>query len=265
MPVGVLASYECRAVEIDGVTRDVFTKGQGPGVIVMAEIPGITPKVIEFADRVVVLGCTVWLPRLFGEAGREMTAAYTVRSIVPACVSREFSAFATGRTTPVALWLRELARRCHAECGGPGVGAVGMCFTGGFALGMMVDRSVIAPVMSQPSVPIGVTRRQRRDLGISPADLAVVKERTVADGVCVLALRFSHDPMAPAERFETLRRELGDAFIGVEIDSSRGNPYGHPLIAHSVLTEHLIDEPGQPTHDALHQVLDFLGDRLLPS
>jgi hypothetical protein len=137
-----------------------------------------------------------------------------------------------------------------------------MCFTGGFALGMMVEPSVIAPVLSQPSLPIALTRRHRADLGIDPADLDVVKGRA-ADGVCVLALRFSHDAMAPRDRFDTLRRELGDAFIGVEIDSSRGNPHGHPIVAHSVLTEHLIDEPGQPTHDALCQVLDFLRARLL--
>ena len=69
--------------------------------------------------------------------------------------------------------------------------------------------------------------------------------------------------MAPGDRFETLRRELGDGFIGVEIDSSKGNAHGHPKAAHSVLTEHLIDQPGTPTREALDQVLDFFSDRLL--
>jgi dienelactone hydrolase len=262
--VAGLESYEKTSFTHDGKTRDVFRQGTGPAVIVMAEIPGITPKVLEFADRVVALGCTAVLPHLFGVPGKEASGPYTVASIVPACVSREFSHWATGKTSPITEWLKALARDEHARCGGPGVGAVGMCFTGGFALGMMVDETVLAPVLSQPSLPFGVTGAQRRDLGISDADLVKVKQR-VDDGMCVLGLRFTHDRMAPEERFQRLREELGDGFVGVEIDSSPGNAWGHPKVAHSVLTEHLIDEPGQPTRDALDQVLDLFKTRLLPA
>src|SRR5205807_7687330 len=130
-------------------------------------------------------------------------AAYAVQSIFPACVSREFHAFATGRASPVTVWLRALAKQAHDECGGPGVGAVGMCFTGGFALAMMVDDTVVAPVLSQPSLPFPVTKKHRRDLGISNADLERVKERT-EQGVCVLGLRFTGDRLAPAERLQRL-------------------------------------------------------------
>src|SRR6185295_2524318 len=98
-------------------------------------------------------------------------------------------------------------------------GAVGMCFTGGFALGMMVDERMLAPVLSQPSLPAPLGAPARAALDLDPADLAVVTRRA-ADGVCVLGLRFTGDKASPPERFETLRRELGDAFIGVEIDSS---------------------------------------------
>ena len=177
-------------------------------------------------------------------------------------MSKEFAAFAANRTAPVTVWLRALAADAHERCGGPGVGAVGMCFTGGFALGMMVDERLIAPVLSQPSLPIGLSGKARRGLQLSDADLARVKART-ADGVCVLGLRFTGDPFVKAERFERLRQELGDNFIGVEIDSSPGNPWGFPKNAHSVLTEHLVDEPGNPTHDALDQVLDFFRERLV--
>ena len=156
-----------------------------------------------------------------------------------------------------------MCREEHARCGGPGVGAIGMCFTGGFALALMVDDSVLAPVLSQPSLPFPLSKAHKRDLNLSDADLARVKERA-AEGVCVLGLRFSHDSMAPAERFQRLREELGDAFVAVEIDSSPGNPWGHPRMAHSVVTEHLVDEPGQPTREALDQVLDFFVDRLRP-
>jgi len=137
-----------------------------------------------------------------------------------------------------------------------------MCFTGGFALGMMADAPVVAPVLSQPSVPFPIGARRKADLGISGAELATVKQK-VAAGDCVLGLRFTGDPMAPGDRFATLRRELGDGFIGVELDSSPGNPHNHPKAAHSVLTEHLVDQPGTPTREALDQVLDFLAKRLL--
>jgi dienelactone hydrolase len=245
-----------------GKTRTVYRSGTGPAVIVMAEIPGITPAVADFARRVRELGCTVVLPVLFGDPGAEPGALGMARSLVPSCVSKEFAAFATGSTAPVTVWLRALARDAHASCGGPGVGAVGMCFTGGFALAMMADAELIAPVLSQPSLPIGFTKKAKESVQLSDADLARVKER-VADGVCVLGLRFTGDLAVPAERFERLRRELGDGFVGVEIDSSKGNPWGIPARAHSVLTEHLVDEPGHPTREALDQVLELFRSRLV--
>ena len=247
----------------DDKTRDIYRKGEGPAVIVMAEIPGITPNVAAFARRVVEIGCTAVLPVLFGTPGKDPSIPYALRSTVPACVSKEFSAFAAGRTAPVTDWLRALAADEFDKCGGKGVGAVGMCFTGGFALGMMLDDHLIAPVLSQPSLPIGFSAKKKADLHLSPEDLATVKKRVEQDDVCVLGLRFTGDKLSPPERFETLRRELGDGFIGVEIDSSKGNPHGHRGAAHSVLTEDLKDEPGQPTQDALVQVLDFFRDRLV--
>jgi len=260
--VNALSQYSCSPFEADGDTRDVYRKGSGPAVIVMAEMPGITPKVLAFAERVIALGCTVYLPHLFGQPGKGINPATVSRAILPACVSKDFSAWALNTTSPVTVWLRALARHAHEECGGPGVGAIGMCWTGGFALGMMVDPSVIAPVLSQPSLPVATTKRHRADIGLSPQDLAVVKERA-EDGVCVLGLRFSGDPMVPQARFDTLERELGDRFIGVTIDSSKGNAAAVPRSAHSVVTEHLVDEPGHPTREALDQVLDFFRDRLL--
>jgi dienelactone hydrolase len=248
----------------EGETKTVYRAGSGPTVIVIAEMPGITPDVAAFAKRVVAIGCSVTLPVLFGTPGRAISGGYALRSITSGCVSREFSTMALRRTSPVTTWLRALAKHEHERSGGPGVGVVGMCFTGGFALGMMVDDTVLAPVLSQPSLPFPVSKKHKADIGISDADLARVKQRT-ADGVDVRGLRFTCDRLSPGERFETLRRELGDRFIGVEIDSSKDNPHGLPKAAHSVLTEHLVDEPGHPTHDALQQVLDLFRTKLLVS
>jgi dienelactone hydrolase len=259
-----LADYSENTFEFEGKSRRVFRRGEGPAVIVIAEIPGITPSVVEFADRVVDLGCTAVLPHLFGEPGAEATMGRALGVVTWGCVSREFATWVTRRTSPVTVWLRALGRHEHERSGGPGIGVVGMCFTGGFALAMMVDDTVLAPVLSQPSLPFPVSRRHKRDLGIDDADLVRVKERCAA-GVEVLGLRFTGDVAAPPARFSRLRDELGDAFVGVEIDSSKGNARGIPRSAHSVLTEHLVDEPGHPTRDALDKVLDLFRTRLLAS
>ena len=256
-----LEGFTKESFEAGGKRRDIYRAGTGPAVIVISEIPGITPRVAEFGRRVVEAGCTAVMPSLFGDPGRPPSGAYALASIGPACISREFSAFALKKTSPITVWLRQLAAAEYERCGGPGVGAVGMCFTGGFALAMMVDDVMLAPVLSQPSLPFPLSKKFKADIGISDADLARVKERT-AEGVCLLGLRFSNDPFCFEERFATLRRELGDAFIAVEIDSSPGNPHGHPKSAHSVLTEHLQDREGTPTRAALDQTLTFFREKL---
>jgi dienelactone hydrolase len=260
-----LADFTRTEFTAEGKARDVYRIGSGPGVVVISEMPGITPRVADFGRLLAREGFTAVLPHVFGEPGRPPSAGYVLRSISWGCVSREFATMATRRTSPVTTWLRALARSLHAELGGPGVGVVGMCFTGGFALAMMVDDAVMAPVLSQPSLPFAVGRARRRDLGISDDDLARVKER-VDDGVCVLGLRFTADPAVPADRFQRLRDELGDGFVGVEIDSSPGNPWGLKKGAHSVLTEELKeDDPEHATRHALDQVLDLFRTRLRPA
>jgi len=259
---GPLGSFEQSDFTADGESRVIYRTGSGPAVIVMSEIPGITPKVAEFGQRVADAGFTAVLPHLFGEDGRGASGGYVFSSLSRACISREFTLMAQGRTSPIISWLRALAKEEHTRCGGPGVGAVGMCFTGGFALGMMVDDVVVAPVLSQPSLPFPLTKSLRRDVGLAPADLQRVRERAEA-GTCVLGLRFTGDKLSPPERFAHLRELLGDAFVGVELDSAPGNPHGHRKAAHSVLTEDLDDRPGTPTRAALDQVLAFFQERLV--
>jgi dienelactone hydrolase len=247
----------------EDITHDIYRLGSGPAVIVISELPGITPLVADFARRVAALQCTAVLPHLFGTPGATPTTFGTLKTLAGTCVSREFTMLARKQPSPVTTWLRALAATEHARCSGPGVGAVGMCLTGGFALAMTVDDTVVAPVLSQPSLPFPIGKARKADLGITESDLRAVKAR-VANGTCLLGLRFSHDTSSPRERFATLRRELGPGFVAVEIDSSKGNPYGHPKAAHSVLTEHLDDREGTPTRAALDQVLTFLEERLHP-
>ncbi len=258
----VLLGFERGTHTAEGATRTVYRIGTGPAVLVISEIPGITPEVAAFARQVSDKGLTAVLPHMFGDDGRPATGGYAFRTFTRACVAREFTVLATGRTSPIVTWLRDLARAEHERCGGPGVGAVGMCFTGGFALGLMVDDIVVAPVLSQPSLPLPFGRRRKWDLGLSDADARRVAERAAA-GTCVLGLRFTGDTFSPPERFAHLRELLGDRFVAVEIDSSPGNPHGHKRAAHSVLTNDLDDRPGTPTRAALDQVLEFFTSRLL--
>ncbi|QES51717.1 dienelactone hydrolase [Streptomyces venezuelae] len=269
-----LAGYEQSRFTHGGVERRILRRGTGPAVIVMAEIPGITPKVLEFADRVAAIGCTAVLPVLFGEPGRDPRPAahgalsagrYVASSVLKVCVSREFTLLATGRSSRVVTWLRALAAHEHERCGGPGVGAVGMCLTGGFALAMATDPRIVAPVLSQPSLPLagvpGLAGRSRT-IDIGAAELDVVRGRCEREGLQVMGLRFKGDRLVPGDRFAFLRRELGDAFVAVELDDGSANPEG-VLPPHSVLTEHLIDAPGEPTRAALDQVLHLFRARLL--
>ena len=241
--------------------RRVWRGGSGPAIVVMHDVPGLHPGVVDLARRLVAAGFTAYLPSLFGTPGRPYGRGM-VGQVARACVSREFTTFALGRTSPIVGYLRRLARHAHEQCGGPGVGAVGMCLTGGFALAMAVDERMLAPVLSQPALPFPISQRHRADIGLSSEDLATLRGRAVRDELCVLGLRFTEDPNSPPERFDTLRRELGDSFLAVEIDSSRGNPHGIPSRAHSVLTQDLVDRPGHPTRVALDQVIEFYRERL---
>ncbi|MFN5651372.1 MAG: dienelactone hydrolase family protein [Actinomycetes bacterium] len=233
--------------EAAGLEREVWTKGSGPAVIVVHEVPGITPKVQHFAEEVVGCGFTVAMPSLVGTPGQEMSNGYAVRSLLKVCVAREFVSLATNRTSPVIAWLRALARDMHGRAGGKGVGAVGMCFSGGFALGMMVDDIMVAPVLSQPSLPFPVGRKRAADLNLSPDDAAVIAQRA-AEGCEVLGLRFTGDKLV-GDRFASLRTLLGDAFIAVELPSSKPSD-------HSVLTE-------QRDEESVQRVLQFFRDKLL--
>jgi dienelactone hydrolase len=242
-----LESWEKGSFTAATLTRDTYRKGSGPVVIVVHEIPGITPAVERFADDVVNAGFTVVMPNLVGTAGQEVSGKYIASSMLKVCISKEFTNMALNKTSPIISWLRALARSLHAEVGGKGVGAVGMCFSGGFALGMMVDDIMLAPVLSQPSMPFSVGKARAADLNLSPDDAIVVAQRA-ANGCQVLGLRFDQDKLV-GNRFDSLRDLLGDAFIAIELRSQSPKD-------HSVLTE-------QRDEASVQRVLDFFAEKLL--
>ncbi len=257
---GALKGYTRFEFDNGRWTRDVYRKGTGPAVIVIHEMPGLHPLVIRFADRVAAAGMTVFLPSLFGVAGKPVSTGYALAEMVKGlCIRREFNAWRDGRSSPIVDWLRTLARKMHAECGGKGVGAVGMCFTGGFALAMMTEPSVVAPVLSQPSMPVSLSKKSRGAIDASPQEVACIKDRLTKEDLTVIGLRFKGDKLVPHERFETYRRAFGERFEAIEIDDTDSEP--GPIEAHSVLTVNLQDRPGTPTKLAEERVIRFFRER----
>ncbi|WP_156689365.1 dienelactone hydrolase family protein [Mycobacterium sp. Marseille-P9652] len=261
-PAADLSGWAVAPFTGGGFTHDVYRRGAGPGVVLIPEIPGIHPGVLALGNHLVDNGFTVAIPSLFGEPGKPKTAGYIAASLSRACVAREFAAFATNKQRPVSMFLRALARDLNASTPGKGVGVIGQCFTGGFALAAAVDDSVLAPVLSQPSVPLPLGRARRADPGLSEAELSAVAGRCADEGLCAMGLRFSEDKTAPSERFATLKERLGDSFEVIEIDSRPGNAGGFGKMAHSVLTDEVRERDGHPAYEARKRVVEFLTQRL---
>src|SRR5215813_6498335 len=247
-----LASYDRFDFNDGRWTRPVFRRGSGPAVIVIHEMPGLHPLVVRFADRIVAAGMTVYMPSLTGTPGKPPSLPYLRNEIVKLlCIRREFTVWSGGRSSPIVDWLRALARKAHGECGGKGVGAVGMCFTGGFALAMMTEPAVVAPALSQPSLPAG--KKGAGALDASPAEIACARQRFQDEDLSLLGLRYKSDKLVPDARWATLRREFGDRFESIELEDEDAAPAMIP--PHSVLTLHLKDDG--PSKAAEQRTIQF--------
>lgn len=259
-----LEDFSRRAVTLDGATRTVYVAGRGPAVVVMAEMPGISPHVARFARWVRDAGLTVYMPSLFGRDGAYPEVEAGLAVLKRACVSAEFRALAANESSPITQWLRALARMAHAECGGLGVGAIGMCFTGNFALAMMLEPAMLAPVLCQPSLPLD----DPGGIEMAPAELAAVKDRLDRERLTVLAYRFDGDRYCTAQRFAAYEAALGSRFVARVLPAAAANPKPPPFFekvigcAHSVVTAHLVDAEGEPTRAARDEIVTFFVERL---
>ncbi|EDY87389.1 dienelactone hydrolase family protein [gamma proteobacterium HTCC5015] len=242
----------------NGLSHPLYVGGEGPAVVVIHEVPGITPQVVYFADRLREAGYTVYMPSLFGTPGQAMGAVNVASAFAVACVRREFRLLAAKKSSPVTEFLKAVCRRAHAECGGRGVGALGMCLTGNFALSLMLDDSVMAPVLSQPSLPVG----RAGGVHLSDPDMERVRQRCDEFDTRVIGLRFTGDALCRKPRFDDLEEKLGNRFERIEIDSKPGNEHGIHRFAHSVLTNDLVDAEGHPTRAALDRVLEHFEQQL---
>lgn len=263
-PDDPLDDFTARAVSLLGVTRTVYVAGRGPAVLVLSEMPGISPDVARFARWVREAGFTVMMPSLFGRDGRYPQAEEGLAVLKRACISAEFRALAAEAASPVADWLRALARLAHEECGGPGVGAIGMCFTGGFAVSLVLEPAVRAPVACQPSLPLGASAA----IALSRDEAAALRARLERDDLTVLAFRFEGDRHCTAQRFDAYAAALGERFVARVLPDAAALRTPPPFFAevvgcpHSVVTAHFVDEEGSPTRAARDEILAFFRSRL---
>jgi dienelactone hydrolase len=259
-----ISDFKRRDFTFEGKTKPVLITGEiGPAVAVIHEFYGFTPTVARLCRWVRDADFRVYAPILLGRPDATNEERQTLSRTLGLCISREFTIFAANQSSPVTDWLKRLARQAHQECGGRGVGVIGMCVSGGFALSMAVDPAVMAPVMGQPALPAF----HSAGLDISPRDLNRVKERAGAEGLTVRGYRFEGDRLCKPERFATLREALGCAFIGKEIPANAANPNGLKAQGrppHSVFTIDLIDESGQPTREAVNEIIAFFQRVLQP-
>ncbi len=244
--------------EAQGMAHPVLVKGEGPGIILMHELPGFVPEFWRLANWIVAAGFRVYAPALYDAAGTPHEELVEIRGkvggLARACVSREIRLFAKSGGSPISDWLRTLAREVHEECGGPGVGAVGLCLTGNFAWSVAVEPSVIAAVAGEPALPFNAAG----SIHLDPDEAEALSQR---ENLEVMALRFVGDPSCKAARFAALEDLLGDRLETRVLPDAAKNPQGNPF-PHAVLTKDLIAEDGQPTLEAARDVLAFLSYRL---
>ena len=253
----MIPSFEVSNFPHDHRSYPLYTKGHGPGVIVIHELPGLTTECIALANRIVEAGYRVYMPLLFGRPGEKAVK----RNLMRVCISKEFRVFAMNKSSPIVAWLKGVCAHALHECGGTGVGVIGMCLTGNFAISLMADPTVLAPISCQPSLPFPISKKRTEALAMSPEELRAATQRA-KQGQSLMCFRFTCDKTSPEARFNKLADTFGSAFKGRQIDSSPSNRHGIPTNAHAVLTGDFVDKTGHPTREALDQVLAFFEDRL---
>lgn len=258
-----LSGFEQFEFTFSDLSRPVYKLGDDsqPAVLIVLELPGMTEHTIAFAKRLNAQGYCVYLPLIFGSPNCH--PASIGKNLFQVCIRKEFHVLATNKSSLITDWLRGLCREMRDTHGGQPVGAIGMCFTGGFVISLMIDDAVIAPVMTQPGHMGMITGdRWKSSLGIPREHLEQAKERSKRDNIKIMGSRFTKDVMCPKERFDAMERHFGDRFLRVDIDSSIHNEHDIKRSAHSVFTLDYNDTEGHPTRKAFDTLVGFLDERL---
>jgi dienelactone hydrolase len=230
------------------ITHDVYRLGSGAPVVIIQELPGIGPQTLRLADEFVSEGFEVVLPHLFGPLEKVSMGGNLVRVF---CMRKEFSLFEANRTSPLVDWLKALCQDARRQSEVSGVGVIGMCLTGNFAISLMGDDSVLAAVSSQPSMPL----LKSAALHMSDNEIATIRDRIDATAP-IHTYRFSKDPLCNAAKFQAIDKAFNDA------GTTRIETHTLPGKGHSVLTLDFVDEQGHPTRAALDEILSYFSAQL---
>jgi dienelactone hydrolase len=256
-----------RQFEHGGFARDVFSDGTGPGVLILHELPGLSPACLSLGARVRDAGFHVELPLLFGQPGDHHVGAAAGIEIARLCLRNEFHLLATDKNAPITDWLRALCRDVYTRTqhAGRGIGVIGMCLTGNVVLSLMLEEQVLVPVTCEPSLPFEVphtpgAEARRVSPGVTDEDFVAAGRR--AQTVPLLGYRFKTDALCRAERFDAIQAQFGQGFLRRDIPTGPDHPGNVPADAHSVLTEYFVDDPAHPTRQALDEILDRFSSQL---
>ncbi len=230
------------------VSHDVYERGEGPPIVIIQEMPGIGPETLRLSERFIDEGFRVVLPHLFGPLGRVSTLGNAARVF---CLRRQFHLFAKDASSPIVNWLKALCHDVRDREGVDGVGVIGMCLTGNFAISLMADDSVLAGVASQPSLPFF----DQSALHMSDEEVMLATARLDEQGA-MMALRFAGDKVCTAAKFDAIAQRFNTE------DKQRIHLETLPGDGHSVLTLDFSDEDGHPTRNALDEVLRYFADKL---
>jgi dienelactone hydrolase len=230
------------------IKHDVYSRGEGAPVVIIQELHGIGVETLQLADHLVAAGFQVVLPHLFGPLGRTQMMRNLARVF---CMRREFRLFRSNQASPIVDWLKSLCSHVRDTSEAKGVGVIGMCLTGNFAISLMADDSVLAAVASQPSLPL----LKQTELHMSAQDVQDVKQRIDLVGP-MMTLRFEGDKLCTAEKFGC----IDEAFN--KLDNERIQIRTLPGNGHSVLTRDFVDQAGHPTREALDEVIAYFSRQL---
>ena len=249
-PISSYSSIPFNAICSAGqtISHDVYHRGSGPPVVIIQELPGIGPETMHLADEFVAQGFEVILPHLFGPLEKVSIGGNLVRVF---CMRKEFSLFEANGSSPIVDWLKALCRYVKTRSQTKGVGVIGMCLTGNFAISLMGDESVLAAVSSQPSMPL----LKPTKLHISAAEITKIRQR-IDNTAPIHAYRFSKDPMCTAEKYQAIENAFNDP------DATRVITHTLPGKGHSVLTLDFVNESGHPTREALNDILAYFSQQL---
>ncbi len=227
--------------------HDLYEKGDGPVIVILQELPGIEKETIRFADKMEAAGFRVVLPHLFGQLGKFALAQNVARFF---CVRREINIFARNQSSPIVDWLKALCRDTQLRNNVSGVGVIGMCLTGNFAISLMADESVVASVAAQPSLPVFA----QQALHMSSEEIEATKRKLDTHGP-MHAYRFAGDKLCKAEKFAAIDKAFNSDRERITLTQVPGNQ-------HAMLTAHFIEGENSPTQKALDEIIGYFRERL---